>query len=416
MARAILKTVVGILMPVAATLSVACAITLGATACSVIHPLDGFTSPPDTTDAPNTPSTIPTTMPSSTATGSADSEPPVDAGLADASDATIEVDAGDEATTPTPTQQHFLYAIGGSFTEDLFQDNIYYAPILPDGSLGDWDVTTPLTTGIRNHAAVVHGDDVYVIGGEYAGGMLSADVHVSTFLPSGKLGPWKVFTGVLSDRRKDHAAALAGDSLYVGGGFDGQLPLKPILRATLSPSSLGAFTTVGSYADGMRIHAMASIGSTLFSIGGALTTGYLPDVLSFPIGSGGALGAGTKLAPLPVGLGYHRTVVIGSTVYLVGGVSGPGSTMTSTVYASTLQPNGTLTAWQRLKDFTTGRWRHAAVGAFGNVYMGGGRVGDIGPFLADVQIARVLPDKSLEWRTSPKSLPKPLASHALVAH
>ncbi len=409
MQRAIFRTVVAVLGPLASV-----------TACSVLHPLDGFAGAPETEDSGPA---IATTTPTSTATTNPpdahDSGTALDAGQADVVDAAPTViDAGVDASVVET--QHYLYAIGGSFTEDLFQDNIYYAPILADGSIGDWDVTTPLSTGTRNHATVVHGDDVYIIGGEYSGGMLSADVHVSTFLPSGKLGPWKDFVGVLGTRRKDHAAALVGDSLYVGGGgvsdVDPPGPLKPIQRATLSSMSVGAFATVSNYPDGSRLHAMASFGSTLFSIGGYTNGTYVADVFGFSVGAGGALGALTKLTPLPVPTAYDRAVVVGSTVYIVGGISSTQNTMSSAVYSATVQTNGTVSAWTRQNDFATGRWRHATVAAYGSIYMAGGRVGQTGGFLADVQIARILPDNSLEWRTSTKPLPKPLASHVLVVH
>jgi hypothetical protein len=380
--------------------------------CSLTHPLDGFAGG-SAEEAP--PPSVATSAPGDDATANAPASS--DGGASrDGSRASVP----DDVTSRTPTEgtPHFLYSIGGSFTEDLFQDNVYYAPILDDGSLGDWDVTTPLPTGIRNHATVVHGNDLYVIGGEYTGGALSADVQVTTFLPNGKLGPWKVFRGVLGSGRKDHAATVAGDSLYVGGGFDGIQSLRSILRATLMPASLGSFAIASNYEEGLRVHAMATVGSMVVSTGGATPTSYIPDIVAFPIGLGGALESSTKLAQLPVALGYHRTVVVGSTLYLVGGVTATTEQETNVVYSATSERANSLSAWTRAGDFRGARWRHAVVGAFGSIYLGGGRVGTstTTALLSDIQIARVLTNMTLEWRTSPRALPKALASHAFVVH
>lgn len=60
--------------------------------------------------------------------------------------------------------KNFIYLIGGQ-KGATSQDTVYFAEIKDDGSLGSWTETESLNKPSHNHASVVSGNSIFVIGG-----------------------------------------------------------------------------------------------------------------------------------------------------------------------------------------------------------------------------------------------------------
>ncbi len=95
------------------------------------------------------------------------------------------------ATTPFNIPRHahtsvvyngYLYVIGGTSDGVTCFNDVQYAPINADGSLGTWQSTTSFNTGRRSHTSVVYNGYLYVMGGTQLAAVCStmSNMHQST--------------------------------------------------------------------------------------------------------------------------------------------------------------------------------------------------------------------------------------------
>ena len=111
----------------------------------------------------------------------------------------------------------FLYVVGGDDGDGPL-DTAQYAPISPGGQLsGDWADATPLPDPRAGHASFVHNGHLYVLGGTSASGVYEDDVFYAKINGDGSLGSWSSTTP-LKSAREGLAAVNYGISVYVLGG------------------------------------------------------------------------------------------------------------------------------------------------------------------------------------------------------
>ena len=125
------------------------------------------------------------------------------------------------------TYGDYLYSVGGqtavgSATPALA--NVYYASFdRVSGNVDPWIATTSLLTPTAGHAAVVHNGKLYIVGGftKNTSGVksgLSAVVY-GTINTGGSINGW-ASTAPLPISLYQHAALVSGDYIYVIGGYD----------------------------------------------------------------------------------------------------------------------------------------------------------------------------------------------------
>jgi hypothetical protein len=109
----------------------------------------------------------------------------------------------------------FLYAIGPWYDTE-------YAPINPDGSLGEWDFTANMSTDRMGVAAVAPGNGyIYAVGGGPNGDDALSTTERAEILPDGSLGEWEVLTSTLVHPRSWHNVVAPGNGyLYALSGFE----------------------------------------------------------------------------------------------------------------------------------------------------------------------------------------------------
>lgn len=188
-------------------------------------------------------------------------------------------------------------------------------------------------------------DTVYVLGGVSPGGILNSIEHARINADC-TLEAFKTDEMKLTMPRSDHATAVIGRSLYLFGGVTADKAASPqyetdtIERALIeSDGKLGKFEHVDQHLDRTRFaHSTVVIGNTLYVLGGtsSLATGPAPDkptetdalIERATIQRGGDLGPFSQVTPqigiLPASVdGNARigpaTAVIGDSVYILGG-------------------------------------------------------------------------------------------------
>lgn len=113
-----------------------------------------------------------------------------------------------------------LYVIGGHNERDISQSSVEYAVVADDGSLSVWQFASSLNTPRTLTAAVATANHVYVIGGAQHSSLIGSElatVEYAPILPDGSLGTWQ-FTSALTAGRANAVAMIHGNFVYVVGG------------------------------------------------------------------------------------------------------------------------------------------------------------------------------------------------------
>ncbi len=136
-----------------------------------------------------------------------------------------------------------LYVTGG-WTGEALTNAVYFASVNTDGSLAGWLPTTPLPQAIYTHAMVQHQGTLYVIGGAVnAGTTLQNLVYYAPINADKTVGTWNTTTA-LPQTLSNHSAAVAGNKIFVTGGFNGRDVVDKVYSTEIkSDRTLGPWTT-----------------------------------------------------------------------------------------------------------------------------------------------------------------------------
>ncbi|HEX4462039.1 MAG TPA: hypothetical protein VIA18_28875, partial [Polyangia bacterium] len=291
-------------------------------------------------------------------------------------------------TLATPRAQHAtvvagdsLYLIGGFNGGTL--DSVERATIGADGALSSF-VTVPglvLAQARYGHSAAVIGSTLYVIGGSYGFPVLGS-VEQTTIGADGSLSGFVTVPGVvLVTPRNGHTSVVVGDALYVLGGSDATgTAIDSVERATINADgSLSTFATVagGALASARDGHSSAVIGDSLFVAGGLDTGGNLVTALErATINTDGSLSSFATVASVDLATPRYlqSSVVAGSSLYIVGGSQGAGEILDSVEQANISTADGSLSGFTLVPGSTlvTSRQNHSNVVLGNMLYVLGG--------------------------------------------
>ena len=265
---------------------------------------------------------------------------------------------------PNPDPSTFKYVID----ETELNENVYFAAINPDGTIGTWQETAPLQlpdltpdlqskAGLFGHSATVVNGDIYVTGGWN----VELKKNVNTVLIGklnidGSIAGWINQTGFdLPYNLSKHAMVAVnvnGDNyLYVIGGNSGDIGTQAfhneILFSKIAPDGIPGTWNVAlnSLPVPLIDHAAVSLGRYVFVLGGrdgveeckqgqpgkdqvcAHLYNKFQNVYQYVVNDTGDLelvNNGQPLPSLPLPLFHHAAVAdnITGNIYLTGGAGG----------------------------------------------------------------------------------------------
>ncbi len=271
----------------------------------------------------------------------------------------------------------YMYILGGlkgsastacrtSGSDDECND-VQYAPINSNGSLGTWAATTSFSTPRYGLVAVAYNGYMYVMGG-YDGGYYD-DVQYAPINSNGTIGSWTATTS-FTTARASHAAVAYNGYMYVMGGYSAGGRLSSIYYAPInSDGTIGSWTSTTAYSTGTYYHAAVAYNGYMYVIGGFAST-YVATVQYAPINSNGTIGSWTNTTFLRSARYTHAAAVYNGYLYVSGGYDGSAE-LNSTEYAP-INTNGTLGQWQSTTGFTTAREAHGFTIYNGYMYVMGG--------------------------------------------
>jgi N-acetylneuraminic acid mutarotase len=278
----------------------------------------------------------------------------------------------------------YIYVIGGSCTTQQWMNDVQYAPINPDGSLGSWQNTTPLNTPRNYHTSVVNNGYVYVIGGNANEGNGTGydlnDVQYAKFNADGTVGAWQSTTPFNPPGRCEHTSVVYNGYLYVMQGFAGSAasPCPDMQYAPINADgSVGTWQSTSTFSPASWGLSSAVWNGRIYSMGGwnqDSNGNYydLNDVQYSLINSDGSLGNWQQSASqLNPPLGSFGLVAFNSYLFITGGGIFPSEYLNSVKYV-TINSDGGLGSWQNAPSFNNGRANHTSVVNNGYLYVLGG--------------------------------------------
>lgn len=260
-------------------------------------------------------------------------------------------------SSSTVTYGDFVYVIGGKNSSENAISTIYGARLKLDGTLEAWTVVGQLPMPLYLHAAVVAGDALYVIGG-WDGKVTRAEVWRAPFLSDGRVGGWTAmpaypFTFDL------HDAVVLNGWIYVVGGWNGTQAQQAVYAAKVEGSGLGAWQRVGDLPQALYRLAVASDGQHLYVTGGFTAAGQPSAAVYMAASNSDGTLTGWQSYTLPTAVFYHRAVIHDGRLVILGGSNGPQ--FFNQVYAAPLDATGALGSWQTAPALPAAVYRMGAV-------------------------------------------------------
>lgn len=284
-----------------------------------------------------------------------------------------------------------IYFIGGGLTPATPNDSpepikdVYRAQLLENGKLSDWSLVTPLLDPLVGHAAVTTKSMIYVIGGVrgLTENDLSRDTMYATLQSDGSLSSWVRSNYKLPIGISTHSAVVAGDYIYIFGGYSGSQAssLRSVYRTRiLADGTISAWEPLLNMRQSVYRHTSIVYENKVYIIGGRERRGDfkkpLNSVYIGQIDSDGKINNWFYTEALsPPGLYFHGAIISEAErkIYTFGGYD--GSLATDKVYSAKLRFDGTLEPWVEVEDFRLPKelFRHSVIlSKNGSVYLLGG--------------------------------------------
>lgn len=307
-----------------------------------------------------------------------------------------------------------LYVVGGAIDAGVTAE-VLVAEVNSDGSLGAFTATTPLPAPRRGHTALAASGFLQVMQGQDAVGTAQGNSFTAPFLADGGLGAF-VSMPTPGIARQGHASAVFGTQTFVIGGRAPAVSANAATATVAGLGSMGPFPTgIAPVFDATGRAALAAVAhdGVLYVLGGNTSSGRPTTIRQATIGADGSLGAFTTSSTnLPGAREGLAATVFRDRLYIAGGFD--GSLNQNTVFFAPINPDHTIGAFtQATSTFLFGRNRLALVAAQGGLYVIGGTTGSP---RADVQRAPINADGTLGTFSSLGTMTQARTAHAAVVN
>ncbi len=237
----------------------------------------------------------------------------------------------------------YIYSVGGYNVTS--QNNVYYAEVNMDGSVGVFTTSSnPLPAVRSDHGLVVANRYLYVVGGSSNGTNAQSTIYYSQLNSDGANGSWQTNSFSLPEGRRSAGVISANGYIYVVGGNDGTNTESTVFYAKLNADgSTGAWTTSANSLPAVRQDVgIASTNGYLYLLGGTNNgASSQNDVYRARLNSDGTTTSWTSTTSLPSVNSWLGAAVANGYIYTFGG---SGANGTATHYAK-INANGTIGTW-----------------------------------------------------------------------
>lgn len=228
-------------------------------------------------------------------------------------------------------------------------NNVYYAPINPDGTVGTWTAAANNLPAVRAWGKLVAvGGTLYYIGGQDGAATPAAQTTVYYSTPaSGVPAAWATATNGLPAARSEIGASVWNNRIYVTGGQTGgtrqtTVYYSPNLSAGGNITSAWTSTTAFNVARSAQV--TITYANNIYVLGGWDGTNYFNDVQYAQIAANGTVGTWSYTTSMPQRVMGGDGFAANGYMYVFGGRSAAASatTCTNNTYITPISANTTI--------------------------------------------------------------------------
>jgi hypothetical protein len=228
------------------------------------------------------------------------------------------------------TYNGYIYVNGGTNSAGT-SDDIYYAKPNADGTITAWaTASTALTTDLRHHQAVARGGYIYFIGGEKIDGTDNQNIYYAKLNADGSVGAFSTVTTWLPAVKLNNVSVAANGYLYVmgGSGSAGGTGSTTVYYGKFrsdgsvgtGAGAIGAASTTSTLPLGRTAGAGGIMNGYMYYLGGASANVEADTVYYAPINNDGTVGTWvTDSTVLPQVLSSPGVGVLNGYIYAIGG-------------------------------------------------------------------------------------------------
>jgi hypothetical protein len=226
----------------------------------------------------------------------------------------------------------YIYVVGGTSALGT-SDDIYYAKPNADGTITAWQTASvALTTPLRHHSLVAYNGYLYAIGGQVAGGSDNQNIYYASINSDGSLGTMTTSATWLPAVMLSNAPIVANGYLYVVGGRNAAVNTNAIYYGRLNSDGSIAAATTTTMPIAVSSTSVAVLNGYLYTVGGSSGGSPITTVRYAALNTNGSLGtwvSNTNSLPPLDGRSSGGAASLNGYIYYFGGV---GSDETDTVY------------------------------------------------------------------------------------
>ncbi len=259
-----------------------------------------------------------------------------------------------------------------------YLNDVQYAPLNPDGSIGTWASGGTLGASQMDSCMVAAGGYLYVIGGKNSAGTVVSTVYYSQIGTNGLPGTWNTATALTTALTGLSCATFNG-RIYTTGGANTSGTAQTLVYYSPDMSaggSVSGWTAMTGFTTARYFHTALIAGGYLYIMGGFTGSAFQMDVqfVALDPTNGGILSGQSwaNTIDLPNAIEQQSAIVANGYIHLFGGRSA-STTCQSTTWIAAVNSTGTISNWsQSVSPITTARFGAASAFYNGYYYVAGG--------------------------------------------
>ena len=305
----------------------------------------------------------------------------------------------------------YIYIMGGNDTTSSVLNDVQYAAVKADGTLGSWASTSSFTNARTGLSTVAYNGFLYMLAGMYSGTYYN-DVQYAAIKADGTISAWVATTSFTTGRYSAAVTVYNGYIYIMGGKNSGATYYNDVQYSPMhSSGTLGPWITTSSFSNSRSGLSALSDSGYLFLLGGINGSTYYNDIQYAKINGAGEIGGETSATITSLGSRNNPCVVTyNGYIYSIGGYDGTNAS--TTVYRSTIDAStGNTGSWSTTSALGTAAYSMGCGIYDQTVYVFGGTTTG-GTFTDDIQYASINSNGTLgTWTTDTTPLPETVGNH-----
>ncbi|MEA3444668.1 MAG: right-handed parallel beta-helix repeat-containing protein, partial [Bacteroidota bacterium] len=272
----------------------------------------------------------------------------------------------------------FVFLTGGQ--NSGASSAVYRATLNTNGTISSWTTLNSLPVGICNHEMVIANGYIYVLGGKHSGS-LSGTIYYAKILSDNSIGNWQTHSTALPQAIQNFTADFINGYLLIAGGTTSLSggALSTVYSSNVGPmGELSAFASQGNSLPGARSeHTMVSNGKYIYVLGGHDNSNIAQNTVYYSeLSTTGTCSAWLSATNLPMPVSSHSSTCQNGLITVLGGYNNVGTSASTDVSYFAEVDNSGIFSWDStaFNQSYAYYWSNAgAIATQSHIYSFGGR-------------------------------------------